>query len=779
MQPDEKPHFNTARGSADTTLLFLPPFSFPGVTARVFPLRTSMNLLRSFCKRYLNVAPAEICEFHPYVPYVLLVVLDYGRMAIEASNLGWVSQREVFFSVPLGRWHRDPSGKPILDGWVLSSPFIFVDNASSLTAGREAYGWPKILAEFHPSLESWLTDPRNPDRLLSLDVKGFASDEKGCTRLLEIDQQSGQNPSLTPPDLEMVDPIGRFSRLSRTFMSAGFDLAQLFLRSPFAGFSREEPGQDPASRFKLLFDSLRQLSVFERNPGVTAVNLKQFRDSEDPTEICYQALVRSRLGLARYNRGGLLGLYHVLQGDITGGVRIRLHDHPSFPIVESLGLAVARETSADGHTVSILEPFFPFWLSVDLTYGRGKTICWRMRGERWHENESPVGPTPQKTPFNTTAGAAQQVWRGPFFIPKASCHVFPLQADRDKLRGFVDRYLNKNKNLFKLHDFELCGQHVYMAARKGRMFSQARSAAWIESHEIAFYVPLLWYKQGSFQGIVLVTPFAFVDNPTLAMTLREVQGVPAMDATIETPSRYWRRKGPLLTMQLDVFSALDAGLGSERRTLIEAVHGATTPPRCGCPHCPPFDLSYRVDGPVTLQRLTLKQFRDAEEPDRACFQALVQEPWTVSNPRWVKRLSSRTAINVYRYPSLPLVEILGLQCDSSIPPKEMGGAIADVLYPEDPFRMELGIEIGLGRVISYTGGSLSWILPRIPAQPMRHIGLAIENVLNPALEAHSGLDLETLKCCGLQPLIRAFLQRSDAKERAELEEEGGGEESAD
>src|SRR3954447_20712452 len=648
LQRGEKPPFNTARGAADTTLLFLPPFSFPGVTARVFPLRASINLLRSFCVRYLNVAPPEVCEFYPYLPYVFLVVLDYGRMAIEASNLGWVSQHEIFFAVPLGKWRLDrAASRPVLKSWVVSTPFIFVDNPTSLTGGRESYGWPKVLAELHPSVEQWLTDPRNPNRLLTLDVKGFGSDPTESTRLLEIDQQPGQNFSLVPPDLDAFDPFVRLFRLSRASMSIGADLAQLFLRSPLSGYAA-----DPGSSLMVLLESIRQILGVARKPGLEAVTLKQFRDSADPAEICYQAIVQSWLSATRYNRGGLLGVSKVLQGDITGGFRIRLHDHPVLPIVESLGLEVARERSSDGRAVSTLEPFFPFWLNVDLFYSRGRTLCWRMRREPWRRGETRIGPTPAKTPFNTVAGAAQQVWQGPFFTSAASFYVFPLPAEKAKLVDFVNQYLNTRDSSGR-HRFELCGRHVYMVARESRMFSEVRSAAWIESHQISFYIPLLWYHEGKHK-LVLVTPFAFVDNPTLAMTMREVQGVPAMDATIEAPSRLWRRKAPLLTMRLNVFSTLDAGLGGERRMLLEVGRG-DPPARHACSRCPSVDHLPTAGDAMALQRLTLKQFRDAEDPERACFQALIQEPWTLSKPRRVRPLKP-CVVKIYRYPSLPLVD---------------------------------------------------------------------------------------------------------------------------
>ncbi len=129
--------YNTALGVTET-LAVTPPFSFHGVTARVFPLRAGMNSLRRFCDRYLNIAE-EVCEFHPYFPFVFLVVLDYGQMAIEELNLGWISQNEVFFGVPIAMWRRDRLGRPVFDEWVLTTPFIVVDDA--FERGPVQPGW--------------------------------------------------------------------------------------------------------------------------------------------------------------------------------------------------------------------------------------------------------------------------------------------------------------------------------------------------------------------------------------------------------------------------------------------------------------------------------------------------------------------------------------------------------------------------------------------------------------------------------------------------------------
>ena len=639
----ELPFYNQALGPAQDTLVVSPPFTYPGVTARVFPLRTNLNLLRGFCDRYLNVAPG-VYEFFPYIPYVLLVVLDYGRMALEELNLGWVSQHEVLFEVPLGMWSYQ-GGRRKFEGWVVNTPFIVVDNAASLTTGREAYGWPKVLAELQDCPERWLIDPRNPTRFLTLDVKGLVSDVPNV-RLLEIDQQSRQNPSLVPTDVDMVDLFGRISRFTQTSMSIWRALAQLFLGAPLAGYDPQRAGDRPV----VLLDSLRHLSGFYGEPGVDVVTLKQFRDFRVPALACYQALVKSRLSVARFNRGGFLGLNNILQGDITGGFQIRLYTNPTFPIIESLGLQVAEERTVQGRAASFLEPVFPFWLSLDLTYNRGETLCWRARKLPWHQGKTPVktperGASPPAEPrFNTIAGGAEQVWCGPYLIPfvvsNPFFHVYPLKAKLAKLGKFLQSYLNSDGQLKVEPVPELPGDeasadkqtYVYMVASSNLMFSQARSGAFIQATQISFYVGvrLRWGPRQEHQREVLVTPFTFVDNPVLATSMREVEGVPAINAKIEIPPGFLRGWGPQLKLQVDVFEALSAGLPSQLKTLLDIVPG-------GSPSFPPQEQPseiplFRCTGPGTLLRLMLKQFRDAEEPSRACYQALNLEQWSYVPP---------------------------------------------------------------------------------------------------------------------------------------------------
>lgn len=693
------PPYNTALGTAET-LVVTPPFTFQGVTARVFPLRARMNSLRRFCRLYLNVARA-VCQFQPYIPYVFLVVLDYGRMAIDELNAGWISQHEIFFGVPLTMWRRTSRGRLVFDKFVLNTPFIVVDDARSLTGGRESYGWPKVLGELQTSPERWLIDPRKPTLFLSLDVTRADGES---VRLLDIEQRTGQNAALLPPDPEWMDPFGSSSRRARTALTFGYDLARGALAAPFLGLASWAGSVESMGLSDICTTFLRPLL------GADTVNLKQFRDAEDPTLSCYQALVESQLKLDRFNRGGFLGRYEILQGDITGGFRIRLHDNPAFPILESLGLEVVEERMIPSprvrrQTVSFLEPVFPCWLSLDLTYDKGKTICWRTRDEGWHVGSDKVDHPGQKAHYNTIAGGEEHAWYGPYQIPEGSFDVYPLKADGQALDRFLDKYLDVKRTRIQ---FERHGEHVFMVASSVRIFSKSRSAAWLESRQLVFYLPVQWKRPHESQWKdALVVPLAFVENPILATSLREVQGGPTMNATIEALSRFLRRQEPLLRVLVDVFTALGAGLPSERRALIEV-----QPLAQGIP--PPPDPKHvaRVFPEGLLDRLMLKQFRDAEDPNRACYQSLVRERWTVKHDPKLKPtgLHHNIEARIYRYPSLPLVDILGLETTGKpLLPASPDGAVADVLRPDRPFRIDLSAEIGLGREIGRTAESLPWV----------------------------------------------------------------------
>src|SRR5215471_13684676 len=124
----EMPPFSDPPGGS---LRIKPPFSFAGMTARVFPLRANIDSLQRFVDGQLNFIPPEVGRFRAPAPYVYLMMLDYGKLALEARNLGWLAQREIMFCVPL-EWYKVVDGRWAFYDWATIAPFIYVDDDLSM-----------------------------------------------------------------------------------------------------------------------------------------------------------------------------------------------------------------------------------------------------------------------------------------------------------------------------------------------------------------------------------------------------------------------------------------------------------------------------------------------------------------------------------------------------------------------------------------------------------------------------------------------------------------------
>ena len=129
---EERSQFNTARGGRLETVPApsRPPSEFQGVHAQVYPLRANVARLTYFIDHYLNLGvPKNLVHFKPALPFVYLMSMNYGRMAVTARNIGWISQNEIAFVVPL-ECYREIEGRLEFQGWAVVSPFIFVHDCT-------------------------------------------------------------------------------------------------------------------------------------------------------------------------------------------------------------------------------------------------------------------------------------------------------------------------------------------------------------------------------------------------------------------------------------------------------------------------------------------------------------------------------------------------------------------------------------------------------------------------------------------------------------------------
>ncbi len=400
--------FNNARGAA-STLQMSPPFAFSDVTMSVFPLRASLPTLENFCWNYLNPDP-KLVQFRPFVPFVYLVILDYGRMSLEAANMGWVSQREVAFGIPL-RWLNATDAGLEFHDWAFSSPFIFVDNELSMSTGREVYGWPKLLARLDPSVSEWVRNPHGARRVFQVSTKGTSEAYAGQTSeyhpLLSVFQHRTAGLLDMPPNLDaIVKPLSQMSDAMTGLTRLGADLAKTFvgmasdritgsavlpdmmdmntLRSQLSKEKMEE-WRSAGAWLPGIKDAL--WSLFPRLYANT-INLKQFRDAANPHITCYQSITGARMPVKSFKQGGFLGPQNMLLGQLDGGFRIEINHLAGLPIVESLGLEVSEERVSGGTQVSTITPVAPLWMKVDMTYGLADTLIWRGRAGEWNEGDA-------------------------------------------------------------------------------------------------------------------------------------------------------------------------------------------------------------------------------------------------------------------------------------------------------------------------------------------------------------------------------------------------------
>lgn len=616
----------------EETLLNNPRLAFSDVTSRVFPLPASINRLQNFCDNYLNFMDDEVCDrprhyFKPAMPWVYLEVVNYGQMATATRNRGWVAQHEVFFLVPL-EWYVIEKGQLVFKDWAMVTPFIFVDNDISMTTGREVYGWVKVRAWLDHLDPNWADDAATPRQLLNLQTKLFPrvySGEAVEQRTL-IQITKDPSPSLLRricSENDIFGPLWSIPEAMRNSITLFEDMAQFVGGLPLRGYSPRSVIARGEMLSKAVLNVNRFLPWWQldrdtvRNADKRAhahgddyylnqITLKQFRDAAEPDYACFQGLVNSRIAIDHYYDGGLLGPTRVSMGDLSGGIKIRLHDYPEQQIQSTLGLDVACwERTSDGGRVAQLIPQLPFWATFDLSYDGGDTLCWRTKTSDWHHRAGccDVPEFIEGNAFNSTRGAAIQESYGPYEYPDVTIRVFPLRADKRALEHYCDEYVNRHGDepadpgelcTVDGHRFEPWGSYVYMAIftqsnEESTAFSVGNNLGAITEEQIVFYLPVKWYKRDdrfgpltdrnkdqSLYKLAVLTPFVFGSSRRV-VSEREVNGTPARHGSIVGGPDVWlntfrgKERSILAELSTLLITEFDIGQPAREEKLVEVV----------------------------------------------------------------------------------------------------------------------------------------------------------------------------------------------------------------
>ncbi len=735
------------------SLPLLPPFYFENMTTRVFPLRSSIASLQNLLNRYLNDIPPEVGRFQALVPYTFLMMIDYGKLAAQAANLGWLAQREVMFAVPVG-WYRLVDGKWVFNGVVWATPFIFVDSDIALTLGRQVYGWPKLLQHLTPTVSDWMQDPRAPVRAATLSTPVFSKLYTGGQQVPQVYLEVLYGaPSLQvqiPFDLN--DPFLPWNISGNLAQAASEGVWDALGTLRGLGMAPPTPfgGANLGAGMDAVMSAMRDPSMPELK--FNTLNFKQFRDSAFPENYCYQAMTSANMVIKSFNRGGMLGDASILAGDQSAGYSIRLHKWPSLPIVDTLGLEVAREWRGDGVDVVELEPVRPFWYDVDMSYERGRNLCWRTFDRVWHDDEGgsylkpPSGGDTKEVSelkdrlYNTTLGSSLQTVTGPFEFTNSTMRVLPLLANRATLQEFLDRYLNVPLSSKEDPDvrFELWSSketsraYVYLIITSFGDISSATDniGNWV-TEDAAFFVPVKWYEGEELRGIGMVPVFTYVGDTTSAISDTEVLGWPTTKGTFYHPETTWMinpaegARSSVLSVAAEIIPSLAEGQEAVQRAVLEVVKGAIEPqtdpdrmadqwsdalreeierknrthyenPACVM-NARALSLELLAKGrPINI--FTMKQFRDVFEPERACYQSIVRIPRTIHHVHDMRAFKEPLSVRVQEYPSQPIVSLLGLEATLT---GEQGGGQDYIMFPVRPFWVRLAWREDLGQQMWY------------------------------------------------------------------------------
>ena len=761
----KRPRFNDARGAAVIT--GQPPFDFEGVSMRCFPLRAEMQVLSSFIDRFLNVMPPEIAHFRPMSPYVYLMILNYGQMSSEVGDSGWVSQNEVAFSVPL-EWYEQRDGRMVFRDWASICPFIFVDDEMSQYTGREVYGWPKVHGNFGGAGTSFTHHPRDPMHLLRFSTKVFpriyAGFRKSERTVLEVVQDPPPTWTQMPPDpRNPLNPLLAFPTAMAEAAGLMMEGLDAMMRVPVRGYG---PNSGPEPWLDRIQQALNDFELFGALPFFNTINLKQFRDTEEPDRACYQAVVNSKMTLTRLSEAGLLGDMQRLNGRSSAGYRIRITEYESFPVVSALGLQPVRVEECDEgdgelRRVAVLEPVMPFWSNVDFKYDVGEVLgqrekhsAWVVPGDGEERKDRIVGePEPGGSRFNNTSGAASISVSGPFFFPRSSVRVLPLRASKAKLEEFVDRYLNegqpKDGLRFRPWASGCCDTaYVYLTAQTfGSMSSRGMDLGQWADRSVRFLVPITWTNRRGERCVGTLSPFVYSDSQVGTATGREWLGWPTELARIDSPPDHWMApEGPgsrpqsLLTVTCQALSGLGAGSERVDQRLLEITEEDVLPDSDdrwalvseSWGHRLRRDLE-RKQGlarehrdeladlkalalEVLTQRrplndIALKQFRSSDRPDRACYQELVQGTMTLDHLWDMEELEDPMHVRIHRLASQPIVETLGLE----VKHEEVGDqGTVYWLQPIRPFWFNADISAHGGRRLAHRSSSEEWQVAEDP-----------------------------------------------------------------
>ncbi len=667
---------------------------YTDVVARIYPLPAKIDVLTHFCELYLNHFPEVPAtdpgvvpvRFYPAASFVLMEVVNYGKMASNIANAGWFSQHELAFGLPL-EMQEFRDGQWSFVKWAMCYPFIYVDSALSMSGGRQVYGWTKDF--FHVDAQAPIFQPTGPKLLLhaSIEVPSQRPAEKDIRTFLTVSQdQLAYSARSIIPDVLIAIPRAITSSLEAAYGLLGssgltqptksngssgsiFSMLQRFYGKAYSslglGAAADTSAAAPNSRYAL--------------PPVSLITFKQFRDAVNPKKACFQGIVETQMRVDSIKDARLMS--DLSAPDSSAGVILALLDDETQPVVKMLGIQTEMNGATDDKGMVRIKPVMPFWVEMDVSMGCALRQVWRTPWTDWTENlEAPSLKDPEPIDYIELGSGARDELCAPFEIKTfpLRMRILPMKADWERLNTLIQGVFTDKLEIAPMDKIDGDGVVCLILSGFSGLTADHPKDRSYDDFEMTFAVPIKWrpfdvadapYTYGLFPA------YTFVGEAWNATTSFEVYGRLAMQSSFKGPTNLWNDEylppdpentGFNLTVQTKLFSSSDRVPTANDHDVAYIELQKAPPPTTAATEEYLRNLGFIwKDGRLEVCSIALKQIRDAIDPSRADLQTIVQlhrafTPHPGYLPNHVVDWLPPLRVELHEYATLPFASKLGL-----------------------------------------------------------------------------------------------------------------------
>lgn len=647
--------------------------SLNSVEAQFFPLLADRGRLQSFLdQRYNHTLRGCDARFELIRPVVLFAVLYYPTMhGYERAEASILRQDEYYYLIPV-RLHRNVGGREQVEIGVVI-PYVYVTSPISTPVGRELFGWQKDLYRVRSVVPRGIR-PSQDEPYLVIERPVPGRDEGG----LEY---------RTVVEAHYRSTVGNLAHLPKHALSALQRLpaeAARFARTELGEWLRPGGVGSQADLARIVGSILRPNDAFNvyampqvPHPSVGWID----QDELLQYAAAFQALTRTNMRVRQIRDIAPLGHSPLTALDPSGGFSLRVRSHGIGQVVSRLGLHVSEshDDGTPGGLSHVLHPYHPFSARFDLEVEGLATLAQRTVRSPWYDAGGVVlghEPGGDAAPYNTHLGPHLAEGYTSYSQRRHEQHyrMLGVRAPIERLRALC-RDIAPTPPEMTLRPLEVEPGRGVVAVVLTRLPPSAGTEERLEWFA-GLYLNVAVVAELSWRGhttMVFVETHGFTENPHAFLVGRELLGANRWLMEVDESPQRWVPTGyapggnHVLSMRTSALRTLNAGERVEMSPFLEVLEceGSKAPGELGV-FSPHIERLFAARELAYLRVHTVRTTNEHGALQPALVRANIElvrfardgQPVPTPSPLVPHELM------LYPYPSMPLVEQLGLTAET-------------------------------------------------------------------------------------------------------------------